>query len=1005
MVMANRRWGRDLAAQGLALQAAVLVAAVGVGLALLLLAGMARVAAASAPPAPQVETGTDPRHAYLAVDGVVILDEAHAHLGPLQWRPGGRLVAVAVAPLGTQTAVQARVYLVDVAAAQLVTVIPGFSPEWQADGSLQVATVSGGVMYDPATGQLVPVAQANAVHPVPQAEIAWELVGTDHAPPYPATIRVAHHPSNGCRDVPAWQVDVIPFEEYVARVVPAEVPASWPFDALAAQAVAARTYAWRQILVGRSDYDVTDWANFQMMCDQRYPSTDAAVAATAGQYLSAQDDPFGWPIVAMYSAENGHPTRTNPNVSYLQAVPDLFALGRARWGHGYGLSQWGAFRRAQAGYNYRQILGHYYTGVYLQDATAPGRPLGALLDLGPRPDGSRVQPGSAVRWRPLLPHGMTATLAIQMPGGISVTYPISPAGGLWRPAPEDAGTAYTATLLVAGTPVDQVVVAFDATPPATPTLSLPAVVTGSTIPISVTRPGDAWMERWLGLSRNWVWEGEALYRTPGSGQVVSDTAAANGQALQARAGVDQAGVWYGPYTTLLPPGRTYRALFWLRSTPPATTISTTSFTPTGTLTSARRVARLDVVDDVGNQILGLRDVWPSDFISGGVYSPVAVDFYLFTPPRGLEFRVAWPGGVDLALDRVEVWQLPPVPAASQATVTWPAYGGAGPTAIQAVAFDEAGNPSRPATGQVTIQDEAPPEFGTDFSPQGWQRESAALSATLSVTDGVSGLATGELLVEGPGPSGTRTASFSFPENPWAPQRITASLPPLSDGLHRLQFRATDQSGNVALSSVFTLGVDTTPPTVTAIWEPAGRGPGTSGWYTGPVTVTLQGEDGVSGVAGLWYRVDGAGAQPYTGPVRLESAGIHRLTYWGEDRAGNLSLTQVITAALDLAPPVVLLWQALPPPGAPSGSVAIHWSASDDAAGVERVELASRRGSGEWQAVGGAWPANGSTALPLAPDESVWVRARGIDRLGQTGPWVEMVLRLTGGQLFLPLVQR
>ena len=45
---------------------------------------------------------------------------------------------------------------------------------------------------------------------------------------YPATIRVAHHPENNCRNVPDWQVDVIPFEEYVARSVPAEIPISWP---------------------------------------------------------------------------------------------------------------------------------------------------------------------------------------------------------------------------------------------------------------------------------------------------------------------------------------------------------------------------------------------------------------------------------------------------------------------------------------------------------------------------------------------------------------------------------------------------------------------------------------------------------------------------------------------------------------------------------------------------------------------------------------------------------
>ena len=50
---------------------------------------------------------------------------------------------------------------------------------------------------------------------------------------YPETIRVAHHPENNCRNVPDWQVDVIPFEEYVARSVPAEIPISWSAEALA----------------------------------------------------------------------------------------------------------------------------------------------------------------------------------------------------------------------------------------------------------------------------------------------------------------------------------------------------------------------------------------------------------------------------------------------------------------------------------------------------------------------------------------------------------------------------------------------------------------------------------------------------------------------------------------------------------------------------------------------------------------------------------------------------
>lgn len=47
-------------------------------------------------------------------------------------------------------------------------------------------------------------------------------------------------------------------------------------------------------------------------------------------------------------------------------------IGRG-WGHGVGMCQTGAFGMARRGYDYRSILGHYYTGVTLARlATAPG---------------------------------------------------------------------------------------------------------------------------------------------------------------------------------------------------------------------------------------------------------------------------------------------------------------------------------------------------------------------------------------------------------------------------------------------------------------------------------------------------------------------------------------------------------------------------------------------------------------------------------------------------------
>jgi stage II sporulation protein D len=41
------------------------------------------------------------------------------------------------------------------------------------------------------------------------------------------------------------------------------------------------------------------------------------------------------------------------------------------FGHGVGMSQWGAYRMAQAGHDYREILTHYYAGIEITNLTSP----------------------------------------------------------------------------------------------------------------------------------------------------------------------------------------------------------------------------------------------------------------------------------------------------------------------------------------------------------------------------------------------------------------------------------------------------------------------------------------------------------------------------------------------------------------------------------------------------------------------------------------------------------
>jgi stage II sporulation protein D len=59
------------------------------------------------------------------------------------------------------------------------------------------------------------------------------------------------------------------------------------------------------------------------------------------------------------------------------AQPHTFVIEGRGWGHGIGMSQWGAEGYALHGYDYRQILAHYYPGTQLERVS--GRTVRVLL--------------------------------------------------------------------------------------------------------------------------------------------------------------------------------------------------------------------------------------------------------------------------------------------------------------------------------------------------------------------------------------------------------------------------------------------------------------------------------------------------------------------------------------------------------------------------------------------------------------------------------------------------
>jgi stage II sporulation protein D len=246
-------------------------------------------------------------------------------------------------------------------------------------------------------------------------------------------------------------INYVDVEQYLYSVVGSEMPASWPAQALQAQAVAARSYALYH-LNRRSGqpYDMGGtqaWQVYRGLSGEA-TTTIAAVDTTAGQVLT-----YGGNVIeaVFHSSSGGHTENSEdvwssavpylkgvqdfdheapvfnwqvafsfadvsarvPGVGRIQTVQVLSRSGRGRvkqirvvgeggqrtlsgnefrnalglrstkfnvavnaaqqsvqidgagFGHGIGLSQWGARGMALQGYGYNQILSHYYQGTTL----------------------------------------------------------------------------------------------------------------------------------------------------------------------------------------------------------------------------------------------------------------------------------------------------------------------------------------------------------------------------------------------------------------------------------------------------------------------------------------------------------------------------------------------------------------------------------------------------------------------------------------------------------------
>ena len=136
-------------------------------------------------------------------------------------------------------------------------------------------------------------------------------------------------------------VNNVNLEQYLSSVVGSEMHPTAPMEALKAQAIAARSYALVHLVRPASSWynlgNTQRWQVYKGM-NSEYNTSQKAVKETAGQIVSYK----GGIVESLYASTD-----------------EIVAQAHG----GAGMSQTGAYKLAEQGYDYRQIIGYYYPGA------------------------------------------------------------------------------------------------------------------------------------------------------------------------------------------------------------------------------------------------------------------------------------------------------------------------------------------------------------------------------------------------------------------------------------------------------------------------------------------------------------------------------------------------------------------------------------------------------------------------------------------------------------------
>lgn len=124
----------------------------------------------------------------------------------------------------------------------------------------------------------------------------------------------------------------------------------------------------------------------------------------------------------------------------------------------------------------------------------------------------------------------------------------------------------------------------------------------------------------------------------------------------------------------------------------------------------------------------------------------------------------------------------------------------------------------------------------------------------------------------------------------------------TEGLNTIEYKSTDNAGNVEAPKIIKFSIDKNAPVTTSSLK--SLKPKENDWYKGDVTVSLSKVDNFSRVKETLYRVNGGKWTPYTKSFYVKNEGINTVEYKSTDNVGNTEKVKSVKIKIDKSNPTL-----------------------------------------------------------------------------------------------------